>query len=188
MFSILNIRTTLINFMQNVKTLHLPIVGMTVRLAFIFVMTLISGNTFAIGAIAIDQTSLKSGISWNASTKQEANRLAMSSCKTAQCEIVTNFENQCAAVAMGTNGSYGYMLSATISQARKVALETCKKYEGINCSIVLSQCDPEYDTPKAVAPPKPAAPPAPSAAEIKRQKCIRLGLAPGTSDYAQCIN
>ena len=33
-------------------------------------------------------------------------------------------------------------------------------------------------------PPKPAPP---SAAEIKRQKCIRLGLAPGSSDYLQCV-
>jgi len=163
-------------------------ISLLMQWALISLMALISGNTFAIGAIAIDQNSLKSGISWNASSKQEANRLAMSSCKTAQCEIVTNFENQCAAVAMGTNGSYGYMLSATVSQAKKIALDTCKKYDGINCSIVLSQCDPEYETPKAVAPPKPPPPAAPSAAEIRRQKCIRLGLVPGTSDYAQCVN
>ena len=41
--------------------------------------------------------------------------------------------------------------------------------------------------PPRIAPVVPK-PPVNNAQDIKRQKCINLGLAPGTTDFQQCIN
>lgn len=46
----------------------------------------------------------------------------------------------------------------------------------------------QAQTPPAVTPPVVPRPPVNSAQDIKRQKCIRLGLAPGSADFQQCIN
>lgn len=45
----------------------------------------------------------------------------------------------------------------------------------------------DFQTPQAVSSQKPPPPAAPSAAEIRRQKCISLGLVLETSDDAKCV-
>jgi len=42
--------------------------------------------------------------------------------------------------------------------------------------------------PPTVTPPVIPKPPVNNAQDIKRQKCIRLGLAPGSTDFQQCMN
>jgi hypothetical protein len=151
-----------------------------------------SSPSFSIGSIALDKEALKAGISWNAPTKSEADRAALSYCKASNCIVLTNYENQCVALAVGLNGAWGYHLNNSLSQSKKVAIETCKKYEGEECSIIVAHCDPEQTQAKVPPISGPAAPSVKPQAinpiEAKRQKCIRLGLAPGTSDFAQCIN
>jgi hypothetical protein len=46
----------------------------------------------------------------------------------------------------------------------------------------------QAQTPPTVTPPVVPKPPVNNAQDIKRQKCIRLGLAPGSADFQQCIN
>ena len=46
----------------------------------------------------------------------------------------------------------------------------------------------QAQTPPTVTPPVIPKPPVNNAQDIKRQKCIRLGLAPGSADFQQCIN
>ena len=46
---------------------------------------------------------------------------------------------------------------------------------------------PVTPNPPVIAPVTPK-PPVNNAQDIKRQKCIRLGLAPGSADFQQCIN
>ena len=46
----------------------------------------------------------------------------------------------------------------------------------------------QAQTPSTVTPPVAPKPPVNNAQDIKRQKCIRLGLAPGSADFQQCIN
>jgi hypothetical protein len=46
----------------------------------------------------------------------------------------------------------------------------------------------QAQTPPTVTPPVAPKPPVNNAQDIKRQKCIRLGLAPGSADFQQCIN
>jgi len=162
------------------------------RLFFLTGGLLFSSPSFSIGSIVFDQEALKGGISWNASSISEADRIALGYCKASNCKVLTNFADQCIALAAGTNGAYGYKKSISLTEAKKVAIETCKKYEGVECSIFLSHCDPEPT--QAIIPPvsKPPAavvkPQATNSMEAKRQKCIRLGLAPGTNDFAQCLN
>ena len=46
----------------------------------------------------------------------------------------------------------------------------------------------QAQTPPTVTPPVIPKPPVNNAQDIKRQKCIRLGLVPGSADFQQCIN
>ena len=46
----------------------------------------------------------------------------------------------------------------------------------------------QAQTPPTVTSPVVPKPPVNNAQDIKRQKCIRLGLAPGSADFQQCIN
>ena len=46
----------------------------------------------------------------------------------------------------------------------------------------------QAQTPPTVTPPVVPKPPVNNAQDIKRQKCIRLGLAPGSADFQQCMN
>ncbi|WP_281971361.1 MULTISPECIES: hypothetical protein [unclassified Polynucleobacter] len=46
----------------------------------------------------------------------------------------------------------------------------------------------QAQTPPAVPPPVVPKPSVNNAQDIKRQKCIRLGLVPGSADFQQCIN
>ena len=46
----------------------------------------------------------------------------------------------------------------------------------------------QAQTPPTVTPPVIPKPPVNNAQDIKRQKCIRLGLVPGSPDFQQCIN
>jgi hypothetical protein len=52
--------------------------------------------------------------------------------------------------------------------------------------FVQAQTHPTVTPP--VVPPVIPKPPVNNAQDIKRQKCIRLGLAPGSADFQQCIN
>ncbi len=46
----------------------------------------------------------------------------------------------------------------------------------------------QAQTPPALRPLEVTKPPVNNAQDIKRQKCIRLGLVPGSADFQQCIN
>jgi hypothetical protein len=161
-------------------------------LFFITGYLIFSPPSFSMGSIVLDDEALKAGISWNASSKSEADRIALSYCKASNCKVLTNYENQCVALAVGTNGSWGHHLNKSLSEFKRVAIATCKKYEGVECSSIVSQCDPEQAQGKVPPISGPTAllvkPQAVNPLEAKRQKCIRLGLAQGTSDFTQCIN
>jgi hypothetical protein len=80
------------------------------------------------------------GISWNYSTKEEANSNALERCRATKsegsrklCKVIRSFTHECAAVAMdpkdGTPGA-GWAIEATQEKAEENALAECRATAG----------------------------------------------------------
>ena len=120
----------------------------------LFLSLLISNNTFAIGALANDQTINHYGASWNFDTKVKAAREALLGCSkrgNTYCKIIGYFSNSCVAVARDSKEEgrmiSGYALGkSTLFEAKKVAMSKCLNAGGTECLITISVCDgDEYD-------------------------------------------
>jgi len=120
----------------------------------LFLSLLISNNTFAIGALANDQTINHYGASWNFDTKVKAAREALLGCSkrgNTYCKIIGYFSNSCVAVARDSKEEgrmiSGYALGkSTLFEAKKVAMSKCLNAGGTECQITISVCDgDEYD-------------------------------------------
>ena len=81
-------------------------------------------------------------MSWNASSIEQAENLALQYCGFGSCKIVTDFQKTCAALAASSNYGYGWGKGSNLSTVKIEALDQCRKYpSNENCTIVISQCD-----------------------------------------------
>ena len=94
---------------------------------------------FAEGAIAHGNDG-HVGMSWGL-RHREAEERALRECGGRSCEIVGRFERQCAAIAVGRRGAYGWAVHARPNQAETDAVRQCQRHDGIDCVVVLHGCD-----------------------------------------------
>jgi hypothetical protein len=104
-------------------------------------LMLFTCEAFAIGSIAFNETNGKSGISWNASSIQEAQRLALQSCGYGKCKILTDFQKTCAALAVSPDYGWGWSKGSSLSNVQISALDECRRPGNDNCTVVLSKCE-----------------------------------------------
>lgn len=78
------------------------------------------------GAIARGQSSEALGYSSKMTSREEAERAALSTC-TSNCTIAVWFQDACGAVAQGNNG-WGTNFGMTTDEARTKAMEACVAY------------------------------------------------------------
>lgn len=93
------------------------------------------------GAIAPSPVGGVLGTALGASSKEEAERLALADCKAkggGACEVNLAYHNQCAVMIVGDKylTSYG---NATIEEATSRGLEACRK-DNTNCRVYYSAC------------------------------------------------
>jgi len=113
------------------------------KLSFIFLLILnIPLNCYAIGSFAIDGDTLKSGMSWDAITKEEADANAIKYCASKGCKTLANFQGTCGSLSISYEGklAYGAGQGPTKEIAQNYALGECRKY-GDHCKIAISGCD-----------------------------------------------
>lgn len=118
----------------------------------------------AFGAIAIGQTAngvavdgLVYGTSWDYATQEEANREALSGCRSEenqdnpqavkQCKVADTFHHQCYAVALDSRGGagVGFAIANDERSAKNQAQGNCTAAAGSGggqfCKVVESNCD-----------------------------------------------
>ncbi|BAY16151.1 hypothetical protein NIES2109_25750 [Nostoc sp. HK-01] len=76
-----------------------------------------------------------------AKTKQAAINASLNKCRresaAGDCTTPLWFKNAWGALAVGSDGSYGTGWGTNQSLAKKYAVETCQKYGGEDCQVVL---------------------------------------------------
>ncbi|HTS42392.1 MAG TPA: DUF4189 domain-containing protein [Xanthobacteraceae bacterium] len=92
------------------------------------------------GAIAFSPGSGSFGYSDNYANRTQAENRAKSECGKNDCKIATWFFNQCGALAISGNGSWGADHSGREQGARSLALARCAKEGGTNCEIKVIHC------------------------------------------------
>lgn len=97
-----------------------------------------SGNTY--GAIAISESTMAWGSSWNATSQAEAERTAIEYCGRSDCRSVNWFRNACGALAMSGNRAWAADWGATQEEARSKALAACRSSGGTSCQIQNTTC------------------------------------------------
>jgi hypothetical protein len=97
-------------------------------------------------ALAISNKTLAFGYSWNASSRAQAEQLAMANCArtstVADCHVETWAVNACMAIAKSLpDMQYGDAWDAIRAQAKQKALNQCKNvYKGRSCKVVYQVC------------------------------------------------
>ncbi|MFK3649763.1 DUF4189 domain-containing protein [Lysobacter enzymogenes] len=93
------------------------------------------------GAIAMDNTSGKTGLSGGMSTKCKAETGALAQCQRkggVGCELKLTYQNQCGALAWG-EGRMATAKAPTLEEASDLALAECRRTAS-QCEIFLSNC------------------------------------------------
>jgi serine/threonine-protein kinase len=93
-------------------------------------------------AIAWDQETGKRGWSWNQSTQQRADEMALSECGASGCKVVTRIgPARCGALATSEDGKLaGAAGRKTRDAARLAALKDCPKKSG-ECIVRVTDCN-----------------------------------------------
>lgn len=93
------------------------------------------------GSIAINQNTGAGAIATNYSSQSSANSNALNQCGNS-CNTVLEFgSSQCGALARSDNLIFGWASNPKKSNAESNALTQCASRSGINCQIVLSNCN-----------------------------------------------
>lgn len=110
------------------------------RLALALAITAFCGQTFAMGALAIDSNQgSRYGFSHGYDNASQAEQRALDECGSG-CQIVLTFEG-CGAYAAdqaGNSTAYGW---ATGANAQSLALSYCESRGGTNCIVRVWACD-----------------------------------------------
>lgn len=98
------------------------------------------------GAIAPSPAGGILGTALGASSKEEAERLALADCKQkggGACQVNLAYQNQCAVMIVGDKYLTSYS-NATIDQAKERGLTECQK-DNSNCRVYYSACtEPKF--------------------------------------------
>jgi Domain of unknown function (DUF4189) len=97
----------------------------------------------AFTAIAISTQPLVWGASWQASSKADANDMALSYCQKnggQQCKVQMLAWNTCVALATGDDGAWAVDWNDSKAVAGSRVLQTCRNDKGKNCSVRFSIC------------------------------------------------
>ena len=93
------------------------------------------------GSIATNRITGRGGIAANYSWQGGANSNAIDSCG-AGCATVLEFGSyMCGALARGNGPTFGWASHSRKSNAEGDALSACKTRGGVNCVVVLSECN-----------------------------------------------
>jgi hypothetical protein len=99
--------------------------------------------TVSYGAIAYGAKSTAYGYSADQRTQQEAERGALTDCRSNgdDCKLVASFSNNCAAVAaIESKGVFSTGSGATDREAEDAALKACERSHGKGCEIEVWDC------------------------------------------------
>ena len=98
------------------------------------------GDSF--GAIAYGAKHSSFGDDYGATTPQEARQKALAYCSrnSDDCQVVTNFSNTCAAVAVNAGGKTFVQTDARRGNAENFARQACLKRDPAGCRIADSIC------------------------------------------------
>lgn len=92
------------------------------------------------GAIAYSESTGNWGSSYDYGSRQQAENVALRSCKSDDCEVKAWFKNSCGALAAGDNGALGWSWAADDrEEAESRALSECRA-NGSNCQILCWAC------------------------------------------------
>jgi serine/threonine-protein kinase len=93
------------------------------------------------GAIAYSAEAWVYGLSRDRSSRDDAEKVAMSLCsaRAAGCELVLWYRNACGAVAVGVRG-YGGGTGTSPALADKYAMQSCSLYGGAGCTVTGRAC------------------------------------------------
>ena len=93
------------------------------------------------GSIAVNQATGAAAITANYDSQSRANDAVVSKCG-ANCGKVFEFgSNQCGTLARGSNLVFGWASSWRKSNAESDARDQCVGHGGLNCVVVLSECN-----------------------------------------------
>jgi serine/threonine-protein kinase len=92
-------------------------------------------------SLALSTKTLKWGAAWGYSTREEADRRALSECsEVAQdCRAITYAWNQCVSLATSPGGAYGYDHGPDRASADAAALGRCNSV-GKQCRVITHPC------------------------------------------------
>jgi dienelactone hydrolase len=91
-------------------------------------------------AIAFARDGGGAGYSTRRPTQADASANARSYCKAPSCQVVVEFENECAFLASGGTGKEGVGKAARPKDAEQLALRECAAHGGKDCKIVTWGC------------------------------------------------
>ncbi|WP_082850958.1 MULTISPECIES: DUF4189 domain-containing protein [unclassified Sulfitobacter] len=94
------------------------------------------------GAIAYSPSQKTISYSVNRASREEAEAVARSGCKSSDCRTPLWFKNACGALASARSGAWGTGWGTKPAIANRYAIETCEKHGGKNCKIRLNVCTP----------------------------------------------
>ncbi|MEN0106881.1 MAG: DUF4189 domain-containing protein [Pseudomonas sp.] len=107
-------------------------------------LALVSGQSFAAGALAIDSNQGDQyGFAYSYASSGEAQDRALSECG-AGCEVVLQFADECAAYAADqSSGSsvYGWATAASSGSAQSGAIAQCAARGGNSCTVRTWGCE-----------------------------------------------
>jgi len=93
------------------------------------------------GSLAFHQNSQAYGWSIGYDNEWDAEDAALDECGR-RCDTLVNFYDQCAAIATGYDGGYGWSVGDSDRDARRNAVRQCRKYDD-GCEVLVSKCS--YD-------------------------------------------
>jgi Domain of unknown function (DUF4189) len=102
------------------------------------------GSSFTTyGAIAYSPGSGAFGYSNNYANRSSAEKRALSDCGKADCVVASWFYNDCGAVAISGDGSWGGGHGPKLDSARDDAEKACARQGGTSCEVKIAHCSAE---------------------------------------------
>jgi len=95
------------------------------------------------GAYSVSNSTLAWGVSWNAATREEAERAAIDTCAQSDCRSVGWLEHSCGALAMSSDRAWAVDWASTAEEASQKALTACRNFGGTSCVIQNATCSPQ---------------------------------------------
>ena len=93
------------------------------------------------GSLAFGRNSARSGVSYDYRSGRDADERALSECGSRDCRIVSRFSGQCAAIATGRNGGFGWATRSRMGDAERAAIDNCRSEGNRGCSVEARGCD-----------------------------------------------